>query len=74
MVLETFSNCVTPGNVTLVANVIVNKKEIKKIKLFPNFPITNIRNVTIYYLLKKNVFNFHFNFVTLGINTLTMQK
>jgi hypothetical protein len=24
-------------------------------------------NVTIYYLLKKKVFNFHFNFVTLGI-------
>jgi len=58
MVLETFSNCVTPGNVTLVANVIVNKKEIKKIKLFPNFPITNIRNVTIYYLLKKKILTF----------------
>ena len=30
VVLETVSNCATPGKVTLVENAIVNKKEIKK--------------------------------------------
>ena len=58
MVLETVSNCATPGKVTLVENAIVTKKEIKKIKLFSNFLITVIRNVTIYYLLKKRFLTF----------------
>jgi hypothetical protein len=58
VILETVSNYATPGKVTLVENAIVTKKEIKKIKLLSNFLITVIRNVTIYYLLKKRFLTF----------------